>query len=389
MGTTRKLFFGTVALGGAALAGAAAYARANSMVSPAFIARYLVTPNSEAGRLFPYRVLRRAAQPRETPVNLKPIEQIVSWRGEHRGLTQVLHETRTNAFLVAHDGVITHSWVRDGFNMATPHSSWSVAKSVIGLVVGQLIAEKKLSEDTLLVDVLPEYRTGATFDKIRVKHLLDMESGIDLDESYTLLKPYTGVRGMLTSRDLPEYLFRNRRMYAAPGTVTEYRSVDTQYLSMMIARVENAPLTEVVQKRIWERIGAEDQAFWSLDDEGGIEKGYAMLNASARDFLKIGELILNDGRVGSDQVVPKSWVDRIKSPVGFPIHEARTWAYSTQWWHPEGYEEHGDLTALGIYGQYVYVNPAKRTVIVKLSDYGAEENEDETVEVFRTVASRL
>src|SRR5699024_6286117 len=135
-------------------------------VGPAFIAKYLATPNSLVGPLFATRPVRRANVPIEWPSTLRPIQRVVSWQGEHRGLTRILQETNTNAFLVAKDGRIVHEWCRPGVNVATPMSSWSVAKSVMGLITGQLIADGKLSEDTRLVDVLPEFATGGPFDSI-------------------------------------------------------------------------------------------------------------------------------------------------------------------------------------------------------------------------------
>lgn len=379
-----------LALGvGAGVAAVSAYAKANSFRGPLFLARYLSTPHSQVWRLFPSRPVRRADNPREFPQDLQPHSRIVPWKGEYRGLTWVLEQTNTNAFLVAKDGVLVNSWCREGVSLDSLQSSWSIAKSVVGLVAGQLINEGKLSEDTRLTEILPEFQTGGPFGTITVGQLLDMRSGIDLPEEYKEWKPYTGVGGMLTSVDLPGYLMRNRNTFAVPGTVSDYRSVDTQYLSMIITRVEGAPLADIVQRRIWGHIGALDTANWSLDDEGGIEKGFMALNASPRDFLKIGQLMLDRGKAGDTQVIDESWLDRIGTPVGYIETDTHTWGYAATWWHPSGSDVHGDFTALGVYGQYVYVNPAKGTVIVKLSDHGTEQDEDETIEVFRAIADRL
>lgn len=382
----RSLFLGSVALGAATYAGIAAYARKNTMLPPWFLAKYALTPNSEVGQLFPSRVIERSATPIETPHDLVPVDQVIPWKGEYRGLTRVLRETKTNAFLVAKNGTVVHSWVRDRFSTTTPHSSWSVAKSVVSLLIGQLIDEGKLGERDRLTEILPEFATGTAFDSVTVQHLLDMQSGILMPEDYTMLKPYTGVAGMLSTLDLPGYLFDRRALYTEPGTVTEYRSVDTQYLSMIVSRVENAPLAEIVQRKLWDPMGALDTAYWNTDVVDGIEKGFAMLNASARDFLKIGQLMLNRGRVGAKQVVPEAWIERIRAVASHPVHEARTWGYSAQWWHPHGHETDGDFTALGVNGQFIYVNPKHQTVIVKLSDHGTEEDEDELIEMFRAMA---
>lgn len=375
---------------GASVGSLAMYAKKRKFQSPAFLARYLATPNSLVGPLFALRRIRRADAPRETPKNLRPIEQVVSWRDTHQGLTRVLRETETNTFMVAKDGVIVHEWCRDGYTVATPQSSWSVAKSVVSLVTGVLISKKLLNESTLLVDVLPEYRTGGPFDTITVGHLLDMRSGIDLPEEYVEWKAYSGVGGMMTSTDVAGYLMRARNTFAVPGTVSDYRSVDTQFLSMVLARVTGKPLADLVRDYVWNPLGMLDDATWSLDADDGLEKGFMGLNASTRDFLKIGQLVLDGGKVGAKQVIPKKWITRITQPAGIiDSDEREPWGYSAKWWHPAGYETHEDMTALGVYGQFVYVNRKHGVVIAKNSDHGSEQDEQGLIAVFRELAATL
>lgn len=365
------------------------WAKKNHFKSPLFLARYLTKPHSMVGPLFDTRTLRFADAPDPLPEKLGPIDQVVKWKGKFKGLTSVLAETETNVFLAAKDGVVVRRWCREGYNEATPQSSWSVAKSVVGLVTGQLIGEGKLSETTKLVEILPEFATGGPFDSITVGHLLDMKSGIDLAEEYKEWEAYTGVGGMMTSTDLPGYLMRNRSTFALPGAVSVYRSVDTQYLSMIVSRVEGKPLAAIVKSRIWDPLGMVDNATWTLDRDGGIEKGFMGLNASARDFMKIGLLLANNGRVGDTQLIPEEFVERIKTTQGYIESDAHAWGYSSKWWHPTGAEGQQDYTALGVYGQFVYVNPANNVVITKLSDHGAEQDEDDIIEVFRELSSTL
>lgn len=367
----------------------ARWAKKNKFQSPAFLLRYLTKPHSKVGPLFATRQLRHSDVPIEIPEKLKPIEQIVSWKGSHRGLSWVLRETETNVLLVAKNGVLVRRWCRPGFTEATLQSSWSVAKSVVGLVAGQLISEGKLTEKTKLVDVLPEFSTGGPFDEITVAHLLDMRSGIDVAEEYKEWQAYTGVGGMMTSKDLTGYLMRRRNTFAVPGEIADYRSVDTQFLSMIITRIEGKNLAAVVRSRIWDPVGAVDSATWTLDDEGGIEKGFMGLNASARDFLKIGLLVANEGMVGEKRVIPAEFIERIKTAKGIIESDAHRWGYSSKWWHPAGAGETQDLTALGVYGQYVYINPEHDVVITKLSDYGTEQDEDDIIQVFRELAASV
>lgn len=360
------------------------YTSATDMNGPVFLARYLATRTSDAGALFPGRIIEDAQTARPVPRAISPLPSTVPWKGKQADAEKVLSTTKTNSFMVLCRGEVVHEWYADDGDRTRRQSSWSVAKSVVSLMVGQLISEGKVTEDTQLVDVLPEFKAGTSFDTITLSDLLDMESGIDIAEDYSYLKGFTGVGGLLMTTDLEGYLKKNRGMRFEPGSRSEYRSVDAQYLSMIVTRLENKSLAEVVKQRLWDPIGAEDDAVWSLDHKGGIEKGFAALNATPRDFAKLGQLVLDGGKVGDRQVIPAAWIQRISTPVA----EADTgWMYAAQWWHPPGYETNHDISAMGVYGQYVYVNRSKHTVIVKLSDYGDVQDEEELIDVFRSFAS--
>lgn len=359
------------------------YTSAKDMNGPTFLARYLVTRTSDAGTLFPSRAIDEADTARATPASMSPLPATVSWKGKQVATGKVLETTKTNSLLVMCRGEVVHEWFADKGDRSRRQSSWSVAKSVVSLLVGQLIGEGKLTEDTTLVEVLPDFKNGTDFDSITVSDLLDMESGIDVAEDYSYFKPFSGVGGLLMTTDLEGYLKKNRGLRFEPGSKSEYRSVDAKYLSMIVTKIEGEPLADVVERRLWDPIGADDGATWSLDREGGIEKGFATLNATPRDFAKLGLLVANGGKVGDQQVIPAAWIDRITTPVAEAYPD---WMYAAQWWHPPGHETNHDFTALGVYGQYVYVNPDHDTVIVKLSDYGAEQDEEETIDVFRSFA---
>ncbi|MFJ7387859.1 serine hydrolase, partial [Rhodococcus erythropolis] len=114
----------------------------------------------------------------------------------------------------------------------------------------------------------------------------------------------------------------------------------------------------------------------------GEEKAFCCINATARDFAKIGKLVMDGGMVDGTSVVPAEWITRISTPAPNLVDE---WGYSAQWWHPSGGSGQ-DFSAIGVYGQYIYIDPVTQTVIVKLSDHGAEQDEQQTIDVFRALA---
>lgn len=353
-----------------------------SLPSPPTLAQLMFAPPSTQGELFASRTVPASPNPRPLPKAEAPLPDTVPWKGARIPVAEFLDTTKTNSFVVLRDGVMIHEWYRDGVGPTTKQSSWSVAKSVVSLLIGRAIEAGQMSEDDRLVDLLPELATGADYDKVTIGDLLDMSSGIDVSENYNKWAPFTGTARMYLTTDLAEFVDGHRTLIFPPGSKGDYRSVDTQLLGMALARVTGTSLSELLARDIWAPIGAVDDALWNLDREGGQEKAFCCLNATARDFAKIGQLVADGGRVGDQQIVPPAWIERISTP---SPHRVSDEGYSAQWWHPDG-GDGADLSAVGVYGQYIWVDPPSGTVIVKLSDYGTSQDETETFEVFRTIA---
>ena len=184
--------------------------------------------------------------------------------------------------------------------------------------------------------------------------------------------------------DLRSYARMHRSLVFEPGTRGEYISFNTQLLSMVVAKALGQDLVTAFRERLWEPAGAEFRATWNLDRPGGIAKGFCCLNASARDFARLGLLVAEAGSRRSP--VSKAWLDRLLTPRPRLVS---TWPYSSSFWHIPG-DQRGrrlaDASAIGVFGQFVYVNRHTDTVIVKLSDYGIEQDEAATYRVMRTIA---
>ncbi|MEU7767248.1 serine hydrolase [Nocardia sp. NPDC049190] len=352
--------------------------------SPPTLLRLSVDPPSTQGRLFASRTVAASPTPRPLPVVSDSLPVTVPWRGSQITIAQFLDTTHTNSFLVLRNGVLTTEWYGDGVQPTTPQSSWSVAKSVVSLLTGQAVAAGKLREDDRLTRILPELATGGGYDTITIRDLLDMTSGVDVPENYHKYLPLTGTARMYLTEDLGGFVRAHRSLRFAPGSAGDYRSVDTQLLGMALAKVQGRSVSELLQHDIWDPMGAQDDAQWNLDTTGGQEKAFCCLNATARDFAKIGQLVLAGGRAGGTQVVPPEWLERIRVPAPHPVG---AWRYGAQWWHPSGGDGQ-DISAVGVYGQYIYLDPPSGTVIVKLSDHGTAQDRQETIDVFRAIARR-
>jgi CubicO group peptidase (beta-lactamase class C family) len=283
----------------------------------------------------------------------------VSFDGKTITFDQFITATSTNAFLVIRDGTITFEKYYNGMGATTRLPSYSVAKTMTSLMIGKLIDEGKLKESDTFVSFLPEFKAGTSFDKVTIKDLLDMKGGIGVSDNYPTGPTGWGVAiaQMYASTDVDWFLSHNRKMTEEPGTFAEYRSVDTQLLGMIIKKVTGQSLVDFYSKNIWQVAGAANDATWNVDRIGGTEKAFCCFNATARDYARIGSEIINP----KSKIVSPTWLARISNPV---VTLDYGWGYSAQVWHPYP----GVNLMLGLHGQFVWMDPAHKTVIVKLSD---------------------
>lgn len=332
---------------------------------PIAIIRLGLAQASKTPTLLPWHTIAPAASPKPWTVGAEVSPTQVSWDGKQIPFNEFLTKTNANAFLVILDGVITYEWYKKGVTQHTQLPSYSLAKTMTSLIIGQLIDQGKIKETDTFVKFFPEYKTGTSFDNVTVQSLLDMQAGIAAKDDYPSGPAGWGVAiaQMYGTTDLNFFLKNNRKMSWDPGTQSEYRSVDTQLLGFIIKKVTGVRIADYFSKNIWQPAGAEDSATWNVDHVGGLEKTFCCFNATARDYARIGSLIINNGasQIGTANVISANWMKRLQNPVTTLDHN---WGYSAQLWHP--YSD--SMMMMGLHGQYVFIHPSSHTVIVKLSD---------------------
>ncbi len=336
-----------------------------------------LAPASKTPTLMPWHTIAPATSPVAIPKGKEEMPKTVQYRKAPVSFGEFLEQTKTNAFLVIRNGVLTYEWYKEGFSASTEFPSYSVAKTMTSIMVGQLVAQGKIKEQDYFVDYFPEYKNGSSFDRVTVKSLLDMQGGVGVSDNYP-----TGPQGwgvaiaqMYATTDMNWFIKNNRKMAFDPGTSAEYRSVDTQMLGMIIKKVTGMRVADYFSENVWKKVGAEFPATWNVDRVGGTEKTFCCFNAAARDYARIGMTILNGGYSGANRIISKDWLNRMTTPVVTLDHG---WGYSAQVWHPFP----GISMALGLHGQFIFIDPASRTVIVKVSDNPTgSDNEEPTAEV--------
>ena len=317
-----------------------------------------LAPASKTPDLMPAHVIKAVPG---TPLPMGSSEEIteVTWNGKKQPFSTFLEDTNTNAFLVIRNGKITYEKYFNGKTQSTVLPSYSVAKTMTSLVIGQLIDEGKIKESNTFVSILPQFKAGSSFDKVTIKDLLDMNSGIGVSDNYPTGPSGWGVAiaQMYASTDIDWFVMHNRKMTEEPGTYPEYRSVNTQLLGLIVQKITGQRLADAFSERVWQKVGADFNATWNVDRVGGHEKAFCCFNATARDYARVGLALMT----GEPKIASTSWKARLSTPV---VTLDYGWGYGAQMWHPYT----GINLMLGLHGQYIYQDALHDTVIVKLSD---------------------
>lgn len=275
-----------------------------------------------------------------------------------------LQHFNTIAFLVIqHDSILFETY-NDGFSATSLSNSFSMAKSIVGLLTGCAIADGFIhSLDDKVQHYLPGIE-GPYAGELTIRHLLTMRSGSSWDESYS--SPFSLTTQAYYGRDLIK-TFRKVKIMEQPGGHFSYKSGDTQLLARILARATGKSLAKYASEKLWQPLGAEQEALWSLDHPGGEEKAYCCFNSNARDFARLGALVLHNGWWKDRQLVPADYIkESIASGTQNPgkVTNGADY-YGLHWWlmHHKRMEI---PYARGILGQYIFVLPACDAVIVRL-----------------------
>lgn len=316
--------------------------------------------------------VQKSSQPFKFPQQ-KNIELPESFeaKGNTYNTLAYLDSSFTQGFLVIQNDTILYENYWRGMDESTRHISWSMAKSVVSALLGIAQAEGKMgSVDKTVEEYLPEMK-GTGYEGVTVKNVLQMSSGVKFNEDYG--DPKSDIQRWFKTFALGE----SQDAFAAtmvnekkPGTYNHYVSINTHVLGMILKRTTDKTIAAYFKEKLWEPMGAEHEAYW-LKDEEDMEMALGGLNATLRDYAKVGQLFLHKGNWQGQQLVPTSWVaesqrmdaEHLTPKSKNSLHPDVGYGY--QWWIPDGDE--GELWARGVFNQYIYINPTTHTVIVKLS----------------------
>ncbi|MGO2520534.1 MAG: serine hydrolase domain-containing protein [Microbacterium sp.] len=293
-------------------------------------------------------------------------------------LVRRLESAYTDALVVVQRGSVIAEYYRPGFAPRDRHLLMSVSKSICGITLATLIDDGHVDPQSLVSGYLPEL-SGSAYGAVTVQQVMDMTVAVDYDEDYR--NPDSEVRAQdriarwSPSRagdpvDTYEFL-QTLRSNGVPGERFQYCSADTDVLAWIIEAVTGQRYGDVVAERVWQRLGCRDDASITVD-AGGFAFANGGISCTARDLARIGELMLGGGALDSERIVSEAWVRQTLAggdpqlARGLAIQRTHeNAAYRNQWWSTGN--ERGNVYAVGIHGQYVWLDPLTDTVIVKLS----------------------
>jgi CubicO group peptidase (beta-lactamase class C family) len=333
-------------------------------------------------RLFPSRTIRHGDKVLPLPPSPRPITQLkfVS-RAKHWDLNDYLAVNRVAAVVVLKDGQVALEIYQYGNTANTHWMSMSVAKSITSTLLGAAIKQGAIgSLDDPVTKYVPMF-LGSAYEGVSIRDLLTMSSGVRWNEAYT--DPASDRRRLLDAQIAQQpgaalELMKRLPRAAPPGTVNTYNTGETLVAGEVVHNAVKRSLSDYLSERIWKPFGMEADATWWLDSPDGIEIAGSGFSATLRDYARFGLFFMNGGRIGGEAILPAGWTDEAGSPQR--LKNGKKLDYGFFWWPatptPETPDPQGAFMAEGIFGQYIYLNPKERVVIVVWSAQSKPEGMD-------------
>lgn len=313
-------------------------------------------------KIFPYRTIHKAEIPYQfnralgsVPISFDKLNHNRHYESFEHFLT--FH--KSVAFIIFQNDKILYEHYAYNYQAHSTVTSFSMAKSIIGLLIGLAIKDQLIdSEQDQITQYLPEL-INTELSSLKIIHLLQMTSGLDFNENYG--NPIGEAATFYYGTRLKKNTFQ-LKLKGPPGDSFEYNSGNTQLLGFILDRVlKEKSISQYLEEKIWKRIGCAHDATWSLDRKNkGIEKTFCCLNAAPIDFLKIGKLLLQNGNWNGEQIIPLEWMNKIK---GCNVSDGGSNEYQYHFWKIKDTKA---FMAKGHLGQFIYVDPSKNLVLIRL-----------------------
>nr|WP_281370292.1 serine hydrolase [Microbacterium pseudoresistens] len=289
-----------------------------------------------------------------------------------------MEDAYTDALVVVRKGELIAEYYREGFSPVDRHLLMSVSKSLCGITVGALIDDGLIDPAATVAEHVPEL-AGSAYGDATVAQVMDMTVAVDYSEDYRDPDSHVRAQDRIAGwRPLHEgdpedtYAFLSSLRASGPhGQRFQYCSADTDVLAWIVEEVTGRRYAEVLSERLWQRLDCADDASVTVD-AAGFPFANGGISCTARDLARVGELMLAGGELGGRRIVSEHWVRQTLAG-GDPelardsaIRQTHPGAsYRNQWWSTGN--ARGNVYAVGIHGQYIWLDPPTGVVVVKMS----------------------
>ncbi|MCH2044209.1 MAG: beta-lactamase family protein [Saprospiraceae bacterium] len=284
---------------------------------------------------------------------------------KNKTLEELLNSSGTTSFIVMRNDSILYEKYFNGHGVDQQQIVFSVGKTVTSSLVAIAIEEGLMDMDQSIADFIPAFRNDDR-NRIKVKHLLNMTSGIKWMDHKDLIR----LSLFYYSFNAPQFVIKHTPLKYNPGTHFSYKSISTQILGMCLEAATGKKTSEYLEEKIWKPMGMEYDAYMTLDSKkNGNSRNYGGIALTSRDLMRYGCLFLNNGKWKNKQILPKKWVDQIRER---EIEVDKWWGYTYCWWRngyiEDNFLEGNDFFAAGFKKQYLYVNPKYNMIIIRTGD---------------------
>jgi len=316
--------------------------------------------NVDDYKLFDKNIISKSTAPKPWKLS-----ESYNKKSPSKELLDFFDERKTCAFLVIKDGKIVYERYAQDYDKETISGSFSMAKTVNALLIGKLIEQGKISSvDDDVKKYVPQL-TQIPEGKLTIKEVLTMSGNLDWNESYWNIFSMTAES--YYGNDLDKLMGKLKlRDNGQQGKLWEYQSCCTQILGYIIKNITKKTLAENANEYLWQPLGAESDAIWSTD-KNGMEKSFCCMNATARDFARLGQMVLQHGKCDSLQLIDSSYIAAMTTPASYlkDVNNDNVSWYGYQTWIIK-YKSHTIPYFRGILGQFIYIIPNENAVVVRL-----------------------
>ena len=283
------------------------------------------------------------------------------------------------------DGQVIHESYYNGMEPSSLHIAQSVSKSVTSTVAGILIGRGLLDPGQMITHYLPELENTA-WNGATLQHVFDMTSGVKFSEEYDVRNSDIGKMDVASSwKPIPEgsdpneywpesvwdQMLTLKEKEVEHGERFLYRSIETDVIAHAMERVTGKKLANLISEELWQTMGAEEDANITVDSSGyGLSCGG--ISSSLRDFARFGILHLNNGMLNGKQIIPRDWIEDIRSGNHGLANESLRTTYPNGKYRNQFWIENASKTTvmcIGVFGQLIYIAPEYNMVVVKFSTW--------------------